>query len=56
MKTFSFKILYKNKDNVCELQATLFADTVETARMKLERRFKATFPVCELIHIGQVSQ
>jgi hypothetical protein len=55
IEPFNFKIQYQNNSGmIAELSSTLFADSVETARMKLEHRFNQHFPCCRIVHIGVV--
>lgn len=50
---FTFKIQYRDqKGNVGNMSVSIQGDDVNQAKHKLERRFKETFPLCDLIHIG----
>ena len=50
---FTFKIQYRDqKGNVGNMSVSIRGDDVDQAKFKLERRFKETFPLCDLIHVG----
>ncbi len=50
---FTFKIQYRDqKGNVRDMTVSLQGDNADQAKFKLERRFKETFPLCDLIHVG----
>ena len=50
---FTFKIQYRDqKGYVRDMTVSLQGENVDQARHKLERRFKETFPLCDLIHVG----
>lgn len=50
---FTFKIQYRDqKGNVGDMSVSIQGDSVDQAKIKLERRFKETFPLCDLIHVG----
>ena len=50
---FTFKIRYRDqKGNVRDMTVSLKGDSVDQAKYSLERRFKETFPLCDLIRIG----
>lgn len=50
---FTFKIQYRDqKGNVRDMTVSLQGDNIDQAKNKLERRFKETFPLSDLIHIG----
>lgn len=50
---FTFKIQYRDqKGNIRDMTVSLQGDNVDQAKTKLERRFKETFPLCDLIHVG----
>jgi hypothetical protein len=49
---FTFKIQYRDqKGNVRDMTVSLQGDNIDQAKNKLERRFKETFPLSDLIHI-----
>lgn len=50
---FTFKIRYRDrKGNVRDMTISLKGDSADQAKRSLERRFKETFPLCDLIRIG----
>lgn len=50
---FTFKIRYRDqKGNVRDMTVSLKGDIADQAKYSLERRFKETFPLCDLIRIG----
>ena len=50
---FTFKIRYRDrKGNVRDMTVSLKGDSADQAKRSLERRFKETFPLCDLIRIG----
>ena len=50
---YTFKIRYRDqKGNVRDMTVSLKGDSADQARYSLERRFKETFPLCDLIRIG----
>ena len=49
---YTFKIRYRDqKGNVRDMTVSLKGDSADQARYSLERRFKETFPLCDLIRI-----
>lgn len=49
---YTFKIRYRNqKGNVRDMTISLKGDNADQAKYSLERRFKETFPLCDLIRI-----
>lgn len=53
IKMFTFNVQYRDqKGNVRDMTVSLQGDNSDQAKFKLERRFKETFPLCELIHVG----
>ena len=50
---YMFKIRYRDqKGNVRDMTVSLKGDSADQAKRSLERRFKETFPLCDLIRIG----
>ena len=50
---YTFKIRYRDrKGNVRDMTVSLKGDSANQAKYSLERRFKETFPLCDLIYIG----
>lgn len=50
---YTFKIRYRDqKGNVRDITVSIKGDSADQAKRSLERRFKETFPLCDLIHIG----
>ena len=50
---FTFKIRYRDQNgNVRDMTVSLKGDSADQAKYSLERRFKETFPLCDLIRIG----
>lgn len=50
---YTFKIQYRDrKGNVRYMTVSLKGDNADQAKCSLERRFKETFPLCNLIYIG----
>ena len=50
---YTFKIRYRDqKGNVRDMTVSLKGDSADQARYSLERRFKETFPLCDLIRFG----
>ena len=50
---YTFKIRYRDqKGNVRDMTVSLKGDSADRAKHDLERRFKETFPLCDLIRIG----
>ena len=49
---FTFKIRYRDqKGNVRDMAVSIKGDSADQAKRSLERRFKETFPLCDLIRI-----
>ena len=50
---YTFKIRYRDqKGDVRDMTVSLKGDSADQAKRSLERRFKETFPLCDLIRIG----
>ena len=50
---FTFKIRYRDQKGVVrDMIVSLKGDSADQAKYSLERRFKETFPRCDLIRIG----
>ena len=50
---YTFKIRYRDqKGNVRDMTVSLKGDSADQAKRSLERRFRETFPLCDLIRIG----
>ena len=50
---YTFKIRYRDqKGNVRDMTVSLKGHSTDQAKHSLERRFKETFPLCDLIRIG----
>ena len=50
---YTLKIRYRDrKGNVRDMTVSLKGDSADQAKYSLERRFKETFPLCDLIYIG----
>ena len=50
---YTFKIRYRDQKGVVrDMIVSLKGDSAGQAKRSLERRFKETFPLCDLIRIG----
>ena len=50
---YTFKIRYRDQKGVVrDMIVSLKGDSADQAKYSLERRFKKTFPLCDLIRIG----
>ena len=50
---YTFKIRYRDQKGVVrDMIVSLKSDSADQAKRRLERRFKETFPLCDLIYIG----
>ena len=53
VKMYTFKIRYRDQKGVVrDMTVSLKGDSADQAKRSLERRFKETFPLCDLIRIG----
>ena len=53
VKMYTFKIRYRDQKGVVrDMIVSLKGGSADQAKYSLERRFKETFPLCDLIRIG----